>query len=114
MVRTFRIAAVPGDGIGSEVIAAGLEVLAATAARDGKFAVEVETLPWGADYYRDHRVMMPDDGIDQLRLFDAILFRFSGRSPSSRPRYPLGLAAPDMPVLGSVRQRPPSTPASGN
>ena len=78
MVRTFRIAAVPGDGIGSEVIAAGLEVLAATAARDGKFAVEVETLPWGADYYRDHRVMMPDDGIDQLRLFDAIYFGSAG------------------------------------
>jgi tartrate dehydrogenase/decarboxylase / D-malate dehydrogenase len=73
-MRTHRIAAIPGDGIGQEVIPATLQVLAALAWRDGGFALAVETLPWGSDYYRQHGRMMPEDGVEQLKRSDAILF----------------------------------------
>jgi len=69
-----RIAAIPGDGIGKEVIAAGLEVLAALERRDGGFALAVEHFPWGSDYHRAHGKLMPEDGVATLRRFDAIFF----------------------------------------
>ena len=73
-MRTHKIAAIPGDGIGPEVIAAGLEVLAACAERDGGFKLDVAHFDWGSDYYRKHGVMMPEGGADKLRVFDAIYF----------------------------------------
>src|SRR5271156_5668908 len=73
-MRTHRIAALGGDGIGPEVVEAGLEALAVCAERDGGFALDVERFDWGSDYYRKHGVMMPADGADRLRAFDAILF----------------------------------------
>ncbi len=57
-MREFRIAAIPADGIGKEVIAAGLEVLRVVETRDGGFRLAVETFPWGSDYYRKHGRMM--------------------------------------------------------
>jgi tartrate dehydrogenase/decarboxylase/D-malate dehydrogenase len=71
---SYRIASVPGDGIGPEVIAAGLEALAALERLDDAFHVDVTHFPWGSDYYREHGVMMPADGLDALRGFDAIYF----------------------------------------
>ncbi|MBV9861523.1 MAG: tartrate dehydrogenase [Alphaproteobacteria bacterium] len=73
-MRRYRIAAIPGDGIGKEVIPAGLEVLAAVAERDGGFALAVETFPWGCDAYRTTGELMPADGVATLRGFDAIYF----------------------------------------
>ena len=73
-VKSYRIAAIPGDGIGKEVIAAGVEVLQALAARDGSFALDFEDFDWGSDYYRKHGVMMPADGLEALKVFDAIYF----------------------------------------
>lgn len=73
-MRTHRIAAIGGDGIGPEVIAAGLQALAACAERDGGFRLDVQAFDWGSDYYRRHGVMMPANGADQLRAFDAIYF----------------------------------------
>jgi tartrate dehydrogenase/decarboxylase / D-malate dehydrogenase len=72
-VREYRIAAIPGDGIGKEVIPAGLAVLEAVAARAG-FRVAVETLPWGSDHFRAHGCFMPEDGLARLRALDAIFF----------------------------------------
>ena len=69
-----RIAVIPGDGIGREVVAAGLEVLGALAARDPDLELACETFDWGSDYYRRHGVMMPGDGLARLRGFDAIYF----------------------------------------
>ncbi|MEP6716007.1 MAG: tartrate dehydrogenase [Terriglobia bacterium] len=74
MIRTHKIAAIPGDGIGKEVIAAGLEVLAVCAAVDGGFALEVQHFDWGSDFFHQHGVMMPADGLDRLRGMDAIYF----------------------------------------
>jgi tartrate dehydrogenase/decarboxylase/D-malate dehydrogenase len=73
-MREYAIAAIPADGIGPEVIAAGLEVMRALEQRDGGFRLTVEEFPWGSDYYKRHGVLMPADGLDRLRAFDAIYF----------------------------------------
>jgi tartrate dehydrogenase/decarboxylase/D-malate dehydrogenase len=70
----YRIAAVPGDGIGAEVIGAGVQVLEALQRLDHDLRLEFTSFDWGSDYYRAHGVMMPDDGLAQLRPFDAIYF----------------------------------------
>src|SRR4030081_2398031 len=71
---SYRIAAVPADGIGPEVITAGIQVLGALQRLDSALRLEFVTFPWGSDYYREHGVMLPDDGLAQLRAFDAIYF----------------------------------------
>jgi tartrate dehydrogenase/decarboxylase / D-malate dehydrogenase len=73
----YRIAVIPGDGIGPEVIWQGCEVLEATARRCDLTLV-FEELPWGSDYYKRHGRMMPDDAVDLLRTKDAIYFGASG------------------------------------
>ena len=73
-MRKHRIAVVPGDGIGPEVIEAGLEVLQAVAKADGGFGFETEAFDWGSDRYRRVGRMMPADGVETLRGFDAIYF----------------------------------------
>jgi tartrate dehydrogenase/decarboxylase/D-malate dehydrogenase len=74
MAKRFSIAAIPGDGIGKEVVPAGLAVLAAAAARAGGFVLDVAEYPWGSDFYRSTGRMMPEDGLATLRRHDAILF----------------------------------------
>lgn len=71
-MRTYRVAVIPGDGIGREVIPEGVRVLRA-AARRFRFSVDTVEFPWGCGYYLQHGVMMPSDGLEQLRAFDAIL-----------------------------------------
>ena len=73
-MRHYRIASIPADGIGPEVVAAALEALDAVAARDGGFRLEVEHLDWGSDLYRRTGALTPADGLDRLRTADAILF----------------------------------------
>lgn len=73
-MRHYKIAAIPADGIGPEVIRAGAEVLDALEQRMDGLSFSIETFDWGSDYYRKHDVMMPTDGLDRLRDFDAIYF----------------------------------------
>ena len=73
-MRNYKIAAIGADGIGPEVITAGLQVLDAVQKRDGGFAIDVTAFDWGSDYYKTHGIMMPEDGTDQLKPFDAIYF----------------------------------------
>ncbi|MFZ3584885.1 isocitrate/isopropylmalate family dehydrogenase, partial [Loktanella sp. DJP18] len=73
-MKTYRIAAIPADGIGLEVIRAGLQVLHVLAKRDGGFNVDVTDFDWGSDRYKRTGSFMPDDGPAQLRSFDAIFF----------------------------------------
>ncbi len=72
--RNYSFAAIPADGIGPEVIAAGLQVLQVLEQHVGEFHLRVEQFPWGSDYYKQHGVMMPADGLERLRPFDAIYF----------------------------------------
>ena len=69
-----RIASIPADGIGPEVISAGLEVLDAVAARDGGFTLKIAHYDWGSNYYRKHGHFMPADAMAWLRTADAIYF----------------------------------------
>ena len=77
-MKTHRIALIPGDGIGKEVVPAGRQVLEALARRHRGFAFEFAEFGWGGDWYRRHGVMMPADGLDALRGVDAILFGSAG------------------------------------
>lgn len=77
-MKTYRIAAIPGDGIGTEVIAAGVEVLNALAGKDGGFAFTFDHFDWGGEYYKKHGRMMPADGRAQIAKHDAILFGSAG------------------------------------
>ena len=77
-MKTYRIAAIPGDGIGTEVVSAGIEVLHALARRDGSFQFAVDHFDWGGEYYKKHGRMMPEDGRSQIRNHDAILFGSAG------------------------------------
>ena len=73
-MQNYQIAAIPADGIGPEVIDAGVRVLQALAARDGGFAFDITTYDWGSDYYKAHGRMMPENGLDRLKAHDAIFF----------------------------------------
>jgi tartrate dehydrogenase/decarboxylase/D-malate dehydrogenase len=73
-MREYKIAAIPGDGIGVEVIAAGLKVLEVLAGREKGFRLKVEHFPWSSAYYQKHGHYIPDGGLDKLRSFDAIFF----------------------------------------
>ena len=78
-MKTYRIATIPGDGIGKEVVPAGQTVLQALAqVHQQGFEFEFENFGWGGDWYRAHGVMMPADGLELLRQKDAILFGSAG------------------------------------
>ena len=71
--KTYKIAVVNGDGIGSEIVPAGVSVLDAIAKKHG-FSLEKESFPYGAGYYRDYGKFMADDALEKLKQFDAIYF----------------------------------------
>jgi tartrate dehydrogenase/decarboxylase / D-malate dehydrogenase len=77
-MKTYKIAAIPGDGIGTEVVDAGVEVLKALAARDGTFSFHFDHFDWGGEYYKKHGRMMPENGREHIRNHDAILFGSAG------------------------------------
>ena len=69
--QTHKIAVIAGDGIGREVIPAGMAALEA-ATRGTGVALSFTELPWGCEYYLEHHRMMDEDGFDRLATFDAI------------------------------------------
>src|ERR1044071_9109466 len=70
--RRIRIAVIPGDGIGKEVVPEGLRVLEAVAGSAVRF--EFKQWPWGCEYFLETGRMMDPDGLDQLAEYDAIYF----------------------------------------
>jgi tartrate dehydrogenase/decarboxylase/D-malate dehydrogenase len=73
--QTLRIATIPADGVGIEVVESGRAVLDALAAHSaGRFDFGWREFPWGSAYYAEHGRMMADDGLEQLKDFDAIYF----------------------------------------
>ena len=77
-MKSYAIAAIPGDGIGAEVIQAGIDVLMALTERDGSFQLRIETFDWGSEHYIANDCMMPADGLEKLKNFDAIYFGSAG------------------------------------
>lgn len=72
-MKTYRVAVIPGDGIGNEVTPAAIRALEG-AGRRHDVGFEWESFPWGSAYYFEHGRMMPADALDRLRPFDAIFF----------------------------------------
>ena len=73
-MKTYKIAAIPADGIGTEVIAAGVQALEALTKRDGGFTFSFTHFDWGSDRYKRTGALMPEDGTETLKAFDAIFF----------------------------------------
>ena len=72
MKRTYAVAVIPGDGIGSEVVAEGLRCLQTLGEVAGNLSFEFSSLPWGSEYYLQNARMMPEDGLKILADFQAV------------------------------------------
>lgn len=68
---SYRIAVIPGDGVGNEVAREATKILNASGDKHG-FGIETESFDWGCDFYLKNGVMMPEDGLEVLKGFDAI------------------------------------------
>ncbi|MCQ4277055.1 tartrate dehydrogenase [Stutzerimonas degradans] len=73
-MKTYNIAAIPGDGIGTEVIAAGLEILESLAQHLGGFSFNFTHYPWDSEFYIEHGHYIPEGGLAEIRKADAIFF----------------------------------------
>ena len=73
-MKHVKIASIPADGIGPEVISAGIEVVLAAMERSTDTQIEFTHFDWGSDYYKKTGTMMPEDGLETLKSFDAIFF----------------------------------------
>jgi len=73
-MHEYHVALIPGDGIGHEVCAEGVKVLAAAGELLGSFRITYGTFPWGCEYYLQHGKMMAHDALRILEPFDAIYF----------------------------------------
>jgi tartrate dehydrogenase/decarboxylase/D-malate dehydrogenase len=70
-LKTYRIASIPGDGIGNEVIPAGIEVLKHL---ENGFQIRFESFDWSSRRYKETGAYIPEDGLERLKSFDAIFF----------------------------------------
>ncbi len=71
-MKKLEIAVLPGDGIGKEVVPVALKVLDAVAELHGGLEFNFKTFPWNCEYYLEHGVMMPEDGLGTLKNFNAV------------------------------------------
>jgi tartrate dehydrogenase/decarboxylase/D-malate dehydrogenase len=71
-MKRYRLALVPGDGVGREVIPEGLRAIRAAGEATGRYTIETTEYPWSCEWYLEHGTMMPPDGLDRLRDSDAI------------------------------------------
>ena len=103
-MKTYKIASIPGDGIGVEVVDAGLRALHALAERTGTFQFDVTHFDWGTDRYKREGALMPADGAQDLIGFDAILFGAVG-APDVPDHLTLwGVTAQYLSAVGSICQ----------
>lgn len=77
-MNEYKIATLPGDGIGKEIMPYAVEVLQAAAQKSGAFQLALTSYPWGCEYYLETGEVMPKDGIEVLRPYDAIYFVAAG------------------------------------
>src|SRR6266516_3780798 len=86
----MKIAVMPGDGVGKEVIAEGIKVLREDAIKIG-FTYETTDYPFGADHYLKTKITLPDSALRELAAHDAILFGAVGADPRGNAQIPQGL-----------------------
>lgn len=72
--NSYRIASIPGDGIGVEVVSATIQVVEKLAKTLGTFNINFEHIPWGTAYYKQTGRYVSEDYLDTLRQYNAILF----------------------------------------
>ena len=83
MSRNYKIAVLPGDGTGPEVVAEGLKVMRAAAKKFG-FDFTETTFNWGGEHYLATGEILPEDAVDQLKKFDAVFLGAIGH-PKVKP-----------------------------
>lgn len=71
---TYKVASIPADGIGPEVISAGIQVLDKLASVLDTFSFDWEHIDWSSETYKKHGYYIPPGGLEKLKKFDAILF----------------------------------------
>src|SRR5215212_3360481 len=91
----MKIAVMPGDGVGKEVIPQGLRVLQAAARKFG-FTYDTTDYPFGAEHYLETGVTLPDSALMELAAHDAILFGAVGADPRGNAQIPQGLIETDI------------------
>jgi 3-isopropylmalate dehydrogenase len=91
----MRIAVMPGDGIGKEVVPEGLKVLKEVARRFN-FTYTTTDYPFGAEYYLEKKITLPDSALKELAAHDAILFGAVGADPRGNAQIPQGLIETDI------------------
>lgn len=109
---SYKIASIPADGIGPEVIAAGIQVLRTLATGLDEFDLEFDHFDWSSTYYRVNGKYLPDDALDILKRYNAILFGAVGDPGLFSPtlssdfhinvKYQIGIICR---VLGVVKRR---------
>ena len=72
--KTYRIASIPGDGIGPEVIDAGIIVLRKLAATVATFSLHFDAFDWNSAYFKRNGRYIPPDGLEEMKKYDAIFF----------------------------------------
>src|SRR5262249_49010689 len=119
-MTTHRIAVIPGDGIGKEVVPEGIRVLEAAGRRFG-FGWSWTHFDWSCEAYARTGRMMPEDGVEQLRPFEGVVLGSVGAdvpggdrgAGGARPRLPVGAPHPDPPDVPPVREPPPGPAPAG-
>ncbi len=77
-MKTYKIVALPGDGIGKEIMPLALDVMNTLVESVGGFQLEIDQYPWGCEYYLETGEVMPANGIEILSHYDAIWFVAAG------------------------------------
>lgn len=92
-MRDLRIAVIPGDGIGREVVPVAVALLEAVTELGRRAHLGLDELPWGCDFYLREGRMMPEDGLATLRPYDAIFLGAVG-DPARVPDQHLAVGPP--------------------
>ena len=98
-MKAYRIAVIPGDGIGVDTIDEALATLDVLCQVHGGLSLAYDRFPWGCTYYLEHGEMMPADGLKILEGYDSILFGAVGFPPVPDHVSLWGLLLPVAPVL---------------
>jgi 3-isopropylmalate dehydrogenase len=91
----MKIAVMPGDGVGKEVVPEGLKVLQVAANKFG-FKYDTDHYPFGAEHYLETGVTLPESALKEIGAHDAILFGAVGADPRGSARIPQGLIEADI------------------